>query len=83
MSAKDVKECTKSVSTLLVLCVIISMLASSGCVPGFGGEEQMPQKPVKPVLGIERTDSGGVRLDKENTEKLMQYIRRLEEGYSK
>jgi len=82
MSARDVKERTKLVSILLGLCVTISAL-SSGCVPGFGNGEQIPAKPVKPVLEIKRTENGGVRIDKQNTEKLMQYIRRLEEGYRK
>ncbi len=72
---KDRKRQTKIVKTLLVLLLI----TLAGCCTTKG----MPPQPIKPTLEVWEwvDEEGGMCIDKDNTDKLLKYLKELEQGY--
>lgn len=66
---------------ILAICLLTIFLLN-GCLGT--GQNKMPRQPTKPTLELQQNpkDEQGICLDSENTELLMDYIWRLEEGYS-
>ena len=64
----------------ILLAGLVSTLAA---LPGAACHQcpRMPDRPPKPTLVIEKMPDGGIRLDKENSVKLGNYILDLEAGY--
>ena len=65
---------------LLMILALLSLTISAGCIATIQSHK-MPPKPVKPTIEVQKGPEKGICLDGKNTEKLMNYILLLEEGY--
>jgi len=59
------------------------LLGISAAIAGCAANCHLPPKPPRPHLIVQPNprSPGGICLDRENTEKLLDYIYSLEEGY--
>lgn len=63
----------------ILMGLLLGILGLAGCAANC----HLPPKPPRPVLEVQPNprSPGGICLDRENTEKLLDYIYTLEEGY--
>ena len=68
---------TSAIVRRMIPALLLLTILATGCAVN----RTLPAIPVKPILTVEPLPDGGIRLDRDNTLLLLDYIWRLEEGY--